>query len=54
LLPVFLDTTSEVITVLVAAPVMSPALDHHLPKGKVVIRGAMTMPLLRQVIKTTQ
>ena len=36
------------------APVMSPALELHLPKGKVVIRGPMTMPLLRQVIEAMQ
>jgi transposase len=55
LLPVCIDSTSEVATVPpAAAPVMSPALELHLPKGKVVIRAALLAPLLRQVIEAMQ
>ena len=59
LLPVCLDTDSvQEAAVPVAAPatasMLSPALELHLPKGKVVIRGAMTAPLLRQVIEAMQ
>ena len=59
LLPVCLDTDSmQEAAVPIAAPatasMLSPTLELHLPKGKVVIRGAMTMPLLRQVIEAMQ
>ena len=59
LLPVCLDTSSAQeaavpVAARAAAPMMSPALELHLPKGKVVIREAMTQPLLRQVIEAMQ
>lgn len=57
LLPVRVDATvaqAAPVAVVARPAAPSPELELHLPKGKVVIRGAMTAPLLRQVIEAMQ